>query len=307
MSVLRSHVASGVAPEKGSVGMNAVVVNVFKRPFHARLCLEALARAYRWSGCWSSLIAVCLACNGAEHPHVIDEVNGVIERNPDVPFEIWRATPDVPSNPHAMSHWMLNRAFAAGADMTLYVEDDAVISPDGMLMCEWTRRYAGRDILSEVNPTRVKVLGCCLYHETIPAQYVAEGRPEGPDPSLLHVSNGLNTCGGTAFLRGPYLEFLAKNWNCKTLEPKGFDYSAHYLMYVNNLYMVWPDLSRSHNTGYTLGSISQPEWAKYFGRSIWTGTREAVRDWREFRIDSAVPQRVRELWMAAELQKDGLL
>lgn len=305
--------------------MNIVTVNLFKRPFHARLCLEALARAQRWSATvesrgWADTIAVCLACNGGEHPHVIAEVEGVIERNPDVPFEIWRATPDIQSNPHAMSKWMLDRAFAAGADMTLYVEDDAVMAPDAFLMCEYVKQlneythgldYPSTQEEADENERMSRIgaglLGCCLYHETIPAQYIAEGRPDGPDARLLHVSNGLNTCGGTAFLREPYLHHLQKNWNCKTVEPKGFDYSAHYLMYVNNLYMVWPDLSRSHNTGYELGSISQPNWAQYFGRSIWTHTKDAARDWREFRMDGATPQRVRELWMAAELQKDGLL
>jgi hypothetical protein len=285
---------------------NIAVVNLFKRPFHARLCLESLARAQRWSATvesrgWADVIAVCLASNATEHPHVIAEAEGVVARNPDVPFEFWHAS-HTPSNPHAMSKWMLDRAFAAGADMALYVEDDAVMAPDAFLMCKYTHQIG---VMTEW--AREHVLGCCLYHETIPAQYIAEGRPEGPDARLLHVSNGLNTCGGTAFLRDPYLKYLSPGWNCKTLEPKGFDYSAHYLMYVNNLYMVWPDLSRSHNTGYELGSIAQSEWAKYFGRSIWTHTKDAARDWREFSMDGAVPRRHMETWMEAELRKDGLL
>ena len=283
--------------------MNIVTINLFKRPFHTRLCLEALARAQRWSATveskgWADTIAVCLAANAHEHVHVIAEAGGVIERNPDVPFEFWHAS-HTPSNPHAMSKWMLDKAFTAGADMALYVEDDAVMAPDAFLMCEATKQLS--------DAARPYILGCCLYHETIPAQYIAEGRPDGPDARLLHLSNGLNTCGGTAFLRDPYLRYLCGKWNCKTLEPRGFDYSAHYLMYVNNLYMVWPDLSRSHNTGYELGSISQPNWAQYFGRSIWTHTKEAARDWREFRMDSAVPRRHMEPWMEAELRKDWLL
>ena len=301
--------------------MNIVTVNLFKRPFHARLCLESLARAQRWSATaesrgWAGLIAVCLASNASEHPHVIAEAEGVVERNLDVPFEFWHAS-HTPSNPHVMSKWMLDKAFAAGADMALYVEDDAVMAPDAFLMCEYVKRMTDKEqpayglygLYGPYGPSGMTgdVLGCCLYHETIPAQYIAEGRPEGPDARLLHLSNGLNTCGGTAFLRDPYLKYLSDRWNCKTLEPKGFDYSAHYLMYVNSLYMAWPDLSRSHNTGYELGSIAQSEWAKYFGRSIWAHTKDAARDWREFRMDGAAPQRVRELWMAAELQKDGLL
>ena len=292
--------------------MNIVTVNLFKRPFHARLCLEALARAQRWSATvesrgWADTIAVCLAANAHEHPYVMAEAGGVIERNPDVPFEFWHAS-HTPSNPHAMSKWMLDRAFAAGADMALYVEDDAVMAPDAFLMCEWTRNAANGLFAGPAGLQHdVPILGCCLYHETIPAQYIAEGRSDGPDARLLHMSNGLNTCGGTAFLREPYLHYLQKNWNCKTLEPRGFDYSAHYLMYVNSLYMVWPDLSRSHNTGYELGSISQPNWAQYFGKSIWTHTKDAARDWREFRMEGAMPRRHMEPWMEAELRKDGLL
>ena len=304
--------------------MNIVTVNLFKRPFHARLCLEALARAQRWSATveskgWADVIAVCLAANAHEHVHVIAEAGGVIERNPDVPFEFWHAS-HTPSNPHAMSKWMLDKAFAAGADMALYVEDDAVMAPDAFLMCEYVKQlqsythgldYPSTQEEADDNERMYRIgaglLGCCLYHETIPAQYIAEGRPEGPDARLLHLSNGLNTCGGTAFLRDPYLRYLSPRWNSKTLEPKGFDYSAHYLMYVNSLYMVWPDLSRSHNTGYELGSISQPNWAQYFGRSIWTHTARAARDWREFRMDGAAPRRHMEPWMEAELRKDGLL
>ena len=291
--------------------MNIVTVNLFKRPFHARLCLEALARAQRWSATveskgWADVIAVCLAANAHEHVHVIAEAGGVIERNPDVPLEFWHAS-HTPSNPHAMSKWMLDKAFAAGADMALYVEDDAVLAPDAFLMCEWTRQRGDctADVPGEL--LSKQLLGCCLYHETIPAQYIAEGRPEGPDARLLHMSNGLNTCGGTAFLRDPYLKYLSPKWNCKQLEPKGFDYSAHYLMYVNSLYMVWPDLSRSHNTGYELGSISQPNWAQYFGKSIWAHTKDAARHWRDFRMDGAMPRRHMEPWMEAELRKDGLL
>jgi hypothetical protein len=299
--------------------MNIVTVNLFKRPFHARLCLESLARAQRWSATveskgWADLIAVCLACNATEHPYVIAEAEGVIERNPDVPFEFWRATPDIPSNPHAMSKWMLDRAFAAGADMALYVEDDAVMAPDALLMCEYVKqanRYYADPCMEDhdhfciSDAVRGKLLGCCLYHETIPAQYKAENR--SPDPALLHMSNGLNTCGGTAFLRDPYLKYLSGEWNCKTVEPKGFDYSAHFLMYLHNLYMVWPDYSRSLNYGFTGGSIAESEWSKYFGRSIAVTDHEALRDWRGFRMDGETPRRHKEDWMDAELRVRGLL
>jgi hypothetical protein len=220
-----------------------------------------------------------------------------MERNTDIPFEVWEE--DCPSNPHDASKWMLDQAFMAhGADMAVYVEDDAMLAVDAFLMCEYTKQK---------REARPYLLGCCLYHETIPEQYLNEGRPEGPDARLLHLGNGLNTCGGTAFLREPYLTYLSPNWNCKQVEPRGFDYSAHYLMYLHGLYMVWPDLSRSHNIGFEAGSISQPQWARYFGRSTWTQTAQAARDWREFRMDGVVPPLHEEEWMRAELAHRGLV
>jgi hypothetical protein len=269
--------------------LNIVVVNVFKRPWHTRLCLEALARAQRWSRGWADEIAICLATNAHEHPRVIEESNGVVERNADIPFRLWQAPDTISSNPHAMSKWMLDKAFAGGADIALYVEDDAIIAPDGFLLCERTKQMTDAG----------NVLGCCLYHETIPQQYRAENR--SPDASLLHLGNGLNTCGGTAFLREPYLRYLSPGWNCKQVEPRGFDYSAHYLMYVHGLYMLWPDYSRSANYGFSGGSLQEPEWAKYFGKSITVTEHEALRAWQGFHVSCDEPRLVRESWMDAEL------
>lgn len=296
--------------------MNIVCVNTFRRPFHTRLCLEAIARAQRWSGGWADEIWVCFPCNAHEHPEVREEFRGVRDRNPDIVWVESLAGTEVPSTPHDMSKWMLDDAFGAGsaqarepADMAVYVEDDAVLAVDAFLMCEYTKRTWDKWTAWKEDNCRpvIPVLGCCLYHETIPEQYTREGRPEGPDRSLLHLGNGLNTCGGTAFLREPYLKYLSPNWNCKQVEPRGFDYSAHYLMYLHGLYMVWPDLSRSNNIGFETGSIGQPQWARYFGRSIWAQTKDAVWDWREFRMDGTVPPLVKEEWMGAELTHRGLV
>jgi len=276
--------------------VNICVVSTFKRPFHTRLCLEAIARAHRWHK-WADVIAVCRPSNGHEHPEVWKEICAAVDKNGDVPFEVWSERCD--SNPHAASKWMLDQAFSEGAEMALYVEDDAILAPDAFLMCEYAKRHS-QWMNEHMEEHGEQVLGCCLYHETIPAQYKAEGRE--PDPTLLHLSNGLNTCGGTAFLREPYLKFLSPNWNSKQVEPKGFDYSAHYQMYLSGLFMLWPDFSRSMNIGFELGSISQPMWAQYFGKSLVVDSRNALRHIDGFRFDGLYPHRVLESWMNAELQ-----
>jgi hypothetical protein len=278
--------------------VNIVAVSTFRRPFHTRLCLESICRAQRWYP-WANKIAVCVPANG--DPLVTAEILRVTERNSDIRSRLVIWNEDCESNAHAASKWILDTAFTEGAEAVVYTEDDAVLAPDAFAMCEFTRRYASyaNDVID------YDILGCCLYHETILTQYAAENR--SPDPALLHLSNGLNTCGGTMFLREPYLRVMQPEWNCKQVEPRGFDYSAHYLMYLHNLYMVWPDLSRSHNIGFDLGSCSPEFWAKYFGKSIWTRTRDAQQGWDSFKMDPVPPRRVREEWMEAELKHRGLL
>ena len=271
---------------------NVIVVSTCRRPFHTRLCLESICRAQRWTAQpWADHIYVGIPANA--DAGVVAEFVSVAKRNPDVPLQMWME-PDHIRNAHEASKWLLDTAFIQyGSAIALYVEDDAVLSPDALVLCEFAKRQNG-------------VIGVCLYHETIPEQYERENRK--PDPRLIHLSNGLNTCGGTAFLRKTYLETLSPNWNCKQVEPRGFDYSAHYLMYVHSLFMLYPDLSRSMNIGFTAGSIAPAEWQKYFGRSIWAQTRDAARDWSEFQLTGSAEERriMREEWMTAELEARGL-
>lgn len=268
---------------------NAVVVSTFRRTFVTRLCLEALARAYRWFP-WPECIYVCIPPNG--DPGVIQETAGVMQRNPDVPF----STISEPRamNPHEASKWMLDSGFDQGCETVLYVEDDAILAPDAFLMVEFAERE------------RHDQTACvCLYHETILDHYRAENRM--PDRRLLHYGNGLNTLGGTAFFRDHYMDVFQPNWNCKEVEPRGFDYSCHYLMYVHSLYSIWPDMSRSFNIGFNLGSSSREFWQRYCGRSQWTQTDQALRNWKEFVLTEPLPPTVLEEWMRPELQHRGVL
>lgn len=274
--------------------MNIVTLSTHRRPFHARLSLEALCRAGRWHP-WARYIAVCLAPDGA--PDVQKEVMSVKAANPDIDIRVW-CEPDYVNSPHVASKWMLDTAFEQGAGCVLYVEDDAIVSPDAFVMTGY--------LTTQHDHIGVPLLGCCLYHETIPEQYRRENRP--PDPALLHLGNGINTCGGTAFLREPYLTLLSPSWNCKQVEPRGFDYSAHYLMYLHKLFVLWPDYSRSMNIGWSGGSLAPPHWVKYFGRSVNIQTAQALRDTGEFKL--AVDPREREIvleeWMKEELRHKGL-
>ena len=272
--------------------MNSVVISTHRRPFHTKLCLESIFRADRWHQ-WADHIHVTVTPHG--DPKVREMVQEMIVEHGDPRYQ-WTMQPQV-MNPHDAARWMLDWQLEQPmAESCLYVEDDAYLSPDAFAMCEWTAEYAS---------IRPWVAGCCLYHETIPGTVEYTNRP--PDPTLLHLANGLNTCGGTLFIRKPYVDILSPNWNCKQVEPMGFDYSAHYLMYLNKLYMVWPDLSRSINLGFQLGSCSPELWARYFGRSIWAQTKDAVDIFKMDDYPQTPPAPHREEWMVPELKHRGLL
>ncbi len=267
--------------------MNLITVSTLRRPFETRLCLESLCRAQRWYH-WADYIAVAIPSN--VDPEVKSEAFRIKGRNPDVEMRIWLEPPSI-GDPHAASKWMLDTAFEQGADVTLYMEDDVIISPDAFVLLDATKEV--------IDPA---VVGCCLYHETIPEHY----RDRPPDPKRVHFYNGLNTCGGTAFKRRPYLNLFSPQWNCKQQEPRGFDYSAHYLMYLHGLYMAYPDLSRSMNIGFQGGQLSRGQWQRYCGRSIWTQTAQALKSPFQFEFPNTLPNTVRETWMEAELQAKGM-
>ena len=270
--------------------MNTITVSAHRRPFHLKLCLESIIRAQQWYP-WANKISVCYTQHGDP------AVRQVAESYGDHWFQVIAEPPEVGSNPHDAARWMLQSAFDIGSDCNLYVEDDAVLSPDAFMMLDWMQSFAS---------TNPDILGACLYHETIPEHY----KNSPPDPLMLHLGNGINTCGGTAFIREPTLKYILPKWNCKKVEPKGFDYSAHFLMYLHKLYVVWPDYSRSMNCGFTLGSIAQPMWAKYFGRSIWVQSYQAVRTPGTFYMDpdhrGPRPGPVLDEWMKPELRDMGV-
>lgn len=272
--------------------MNTITINTFRRPFLFKLCLESILRSQRWYR-WADKIAVCIAPNGDR------KIRGIAENFSSNLIEIIEE-PQI-MDAHAAAGWMLKSAFVdGGADCNLYVEDDVILSLDAFMLLAWMQEW-----VSKQGGQKDRFLGACLYHETIPRYYVT-----GPDPHMVHLGNGINTCGGTAFLREPFLRYIAPQWNCKKAEPTGFDYSMHYLMYVHQLYVLWPDYSRSTNTGY----YGNEEWANRFRESLWVQTAQALPDplgTHGFRMnpehERALPPPVLEPWMKPELRARGLM
>jgi hypothetical protein len=280
--------------------VNSVVVSTFRRPWQTRLCLESIIRAQRWLA-WADRIAICI--NPAGEREVALTVQEIISApsSRTLPVEIWvePGTPGGPAmNAHDASKWMLDHAFNSRSkghnDICLYVEDDAILSPDAFTLLAWYQWAIDRGRID-------RVAAFCLYSETIPAH-----RAVPPDPAVLHLTNGINTCGGTAFLREPYETVFSPHWNMKQCEPRGFDFSIHYLMYRHELYALYPDLSRSHNVGFFGGGLSMEHWLAHFQRSIWTGEHNGIRNIEELRLKDIPPGRILEEWMRDELRREGI-
>ena len=264
------------------VSMNVIVISTYRRPWQTRLCIEAIRRAQKWHQ-WADKVIVGIDPNGAR------EVYDTVCEFP------WLRKVTLPSHmdAHSASKHLLDLAFKDyNADCALYVEDDVILSPDAFVLLDW---------MTTNRPDRV--IGTCLYHETVPSDYPI-GHP--PDPYLLHLNNGVNTCGGTAFLRHAYLDILSPNWNCKKQQPTGFDYSIHYLMYKHCLYILNPDLSRSNGIGFFNGSLSFEQWRDHFGRSIWAGEHNGVNRIDQLHLYDNPPGRVLEPWMQDELRAEGI-
>jgi hypothetical protein len=90
------------------------------------------------------------------------------------------------------------------------------------------------------------------------------------------------------------------------VEPKGFDYSAHYTMYKHGLFCLFPDYSRSINSGFENGQLPLQAWAQHFGRSLYINPNTPMNTQGWFRVsdDPEARCRVKEPWMIDELALD---
>lgn len=156
--------------------------------------------------------------------------HGLVEKkwrvnNP--PFGLWPRE----NNAYQTYEW----AFSEGADAVLALEDDCVLSVDALQMTEWFLAHFARKylFLSFANGNRCDdVLGKEM-------EVVESAMIDSP--------------WAWAFSREAW-EKTKPWWNCKQLEPKGWDWSLTTAMAINKWISLCPVMSRAKNIGRENGA-----------------------------------------------------
>lgn len=142
----------------------------------------------------------------------------------------------------------VSRAFEAGSDFNLHIEDDTVLSPDAIDLCDWFYSSPQRDdyVLLSLHS---------MSHED------AFARP-------LALYEAARFCPwGWAITRAMWERWILPEWGGKhRVDPKGWDWSVDLTVQRHGLKVLKPSLSRTRNIGRDGGTYETPghwdEWTK---------------------------------------------
>ena len=151
---------------------------------------------------------------------------------------------DAPAGPQnrgvdANTLYALQAAFAAGSDFNLHVEDDTVLSPDALDLCDWFYEHPERDNY---------------------AMLVLHWMSRSVEKPLDVLEDARFCPWGWAITRGMWERYFLPEWGGKhRVDPKGWDWSMSLTLQRHGLKVLRPSLSRTRNIGREGGTYETPE------------------------------------------------
>lgn len=256
----------------------AVVITACRRPVHT---LRAI-RAVRIAGYTDEIRLSIDHCQEASDDSLlvlnktqIDPSLNIAYNDP--PRGIW----GVRNNHHFALEWGFENA-----DAVLLVEDDALVSPDAVALCEWfLDNHADEYALLSVGHGNAARLAAI----------------EGRELDVIEETTILSPwC--SLWTRKTW-EAVEPVWNCKAVPPVGWDWSFTFWAAVHRWKLLAPVLSRATNIGSTKGTNGgEAEWRQQFG-----GLQVSDGTWGDqFQLVRSGELRWKQEWMISELQARGM-
>jgi len=273
----------------------AITVTAQRRPQHLARCLRSIyitrSTADPLPRRWDS-VDLYVSIDESEVP---TESNRCVETARRQTVAVWETRLNSP----AFGLWEReNNAFrtyewafeTSGADAVLAVEDDCVLSPDALLLCDWFLAHHADEYLF-LN------LG---HAET---EWSAAGK-ENDLVERTRITSPWAWC----FTRTAWESVIRPSWQCKTLPPRGWDWSLSYLMAQRHLKALVPVLPRAFNTGRELGANGGADvYDRTLGRMPWSdGTWSDPDGYQLVRAADSVLSWRDPAWNA-EAEKDGVV
>lgn len=229
--------------------MKTISMTAWCRPSYTDRVMDSIRDA-RGSAEWPFFASV----DGDEHPeqatslgHQVEQVRRVFQRRyagyPAARFHRYR----IGCNAHIRQ--AVEMAFDAGSDFNLHVEDDIVLSPDALELCDWFYSLPNRD-------------------EYVCLNLFSDWKPE-PGKELSMAEHFSFYPWGWACTRAMWEKYLAPEWDTKRFGPTGWDWSVGMTIQRHGLKVLRPFLSRALNIGRDQGlHMSPAHWDENFGNQL---------------------------------------
>jgi hypothetical protein len=204
--------------------MKCVSICTTGRVDYVKACLESLQKNATEG--WT-----LLASMEPGHPEVHRLINSVTF----MPVKSWvngrRLGPELNT---FMAHWM---AFEEGADAVLYFDDDMVLSPDALALCNWYLDYTEYH-----DPARFAGICLCARHPNLP------DRPASISPN--DTWQGM-VGQGYCYTRAQWQNFVKRNFwvHHPFFGGDGYDWALGHMAVHLNKIILRPRFSRSRHTG----------------------------------------------------------
>lgn len=222
--------------------MKSIVVIAHRRPEYLRKCLHAIRTCRAIEG-WFVAINV----DGPEtDPQVI--------QCQEVAFEFQSVygaccyISEVNDGVNKNNFIGIHREFIGAVDAVLVVEEDVILAPDALQLCDWFLTHPERDNYA-----------CLLLH-------AFSEQPQDP----VAMQECMRFCPwGWLVTHEMWERWFKPNWNCKKVPPFGWDWALGYIIQKHGLKSLRPRMSRVRNIGREGGVYETPEhYDSFHGRNL---------------------------------------
>jgi hypothetical protein len=264
--------------------MKTITMTAYRRPDYTVKALSALSTALAYAadkGIHYDDIYISVD-SGHEQSEAVRQVvsDWSPPHNHPKKVNVWRLHQSTHLGIDANTEWVINAAFDMGkSSFNLHLEDDIVISPDALLLCEWYR-------LDPPGAEDALTLGIASSSRS-------------PAAPLFVAWHPIFSPYGWACRRHNWLYHLRPQWNHKKHDPRGWDWSISHYMYRHGFYSIHPLLSRALNIGAKGGTYETPEHhARNFDGIVAAGlnTGHLACQYSDFHLFGSKPERGEWEW-----------
>ncbi len=263
-----------------------VALIAYKRPGYLKRAVQALVNCQGYENTVSEVVCSVDDVTGAG-TCCYEELCGAMSSGPVDDGPLWsvngqRSRRGIVGN----TILAMKMCFDRGAENVLMLEDDAVLKPDALRLCEWFCDQQFEDVLGF----------------SLAAHGDKGGVKLNEHPGSIAEYNFL-TCPFAYVVQRKHWPFLLKNWCCKDYHPCGWSWSMTYAARFASLRFMSPWLSRCENIGREDGTNESPtSWdlsqkGHNFSDGSYCGPYEIVK--------RLTPRELKEAddWMQTEIDK----